>query len=109
MKDCKEELHSLLLEDVSVLPAFTAEIAFLTAVNIQRLAGATLLVLANKQDLQGSMTDIEIRNVRPFIHPVSIYRSFRIFQALDLHSIKSHNWKIWSCSAVTGENLVTGM
>ncbi|KAJ6516418.1 GTP-binding protein [Mycena sanguinolenta] len=42
MKDCKEELHSLLLED--------------------RLAGASLLVFANKQDLQGSMTDVEIRD-----------------------------------------------
>ncbi|KAJ7667507.1 ADP-ribosylation factor family-domain-containing protein [Mycena polygramma] len=71
MKDCKEELHSLLLED--------------------RLAGASLLVFANKQDLQGSMTDVEIRD------------------ALDLRSIKSHHWKIWSCSAVTGENLVTGL
>ncbi|KAJ7727888.1 GTP-binding protein [Mycena metata] len=71
MKDCKEELHSLLLED--------------------RLAGASLLVFANKQDLQGSMTDIEIR------------------EALDLRSIRSHHWKIWSCSAVTGENLVTGL
>ncbi|KAJ7666500.1 GTP-binding protein [Mycena rosella] len=71
MKDCKEELHTLLLED--------------------RLAGASLLVFANKQDLQGSMTDVEIRD------------------ALDLRSIKSHHWKIWSCSAVTGENLVTGL
>ncbi|KAJ7229098.1 GTP-binding protein [Mycena pura] len=71
MQDCKEELHSLLLED--------------------RLAGASLLVFANKQDLPGSLTDIEIRD------------------ALELRSIKSHHWKIWSCSAVTGENLVTGL
>jgi len=71
MQDCKEELHSLLLED--------------------RLAGASLLVFANKQDLPGSLSDIEIRD------------------ALELRSIKSHHWKIWSCSAVTGENLVTGL
>ncbi|XP_006459794.1 GTP-binding protein [Agaricus bisporus var. bisporus H97] len=71
MKDCKEELHSLLTED--------------------RLAGASLLVFANKQDLQGSMTDEEIR------------------QALDLDSIKSHNWRIWACSAVTGKNLISGL
>jgi hypothetical protein len=31
---------------------------------LQRLAGASLLVFANKHDLQGSMTDIEIRDVR---------------------------------------------
>ncbi|KAE9399099.1 ARF/SAR superfamily [Gymnopus androsaceus JB14] len=71
MKDCKEELHSLLLED--------------------RLAGASLLVFANKWDLQGSMNDSQIRD------------------ALDLNSIKSHHWKILSCSAVTGENLIDGL
>ncbi|KAI0734911.1 GTP-binding protein [Fomitopsis betulina] len=71
MNDCKEELHSLLLED--------------------RLAGASLLVFANKQDLQGSMSSTEIRD------------------ALDLLSIKSHRWKILPCSAMTGENLVEGL
>ncbi|KAG7096503.1 ADP-ribosylation factor-like protein 2 [Marasmius oreades] len=71
MRDCKEELHSLLLED--------------------RLSGASLLIFANKQDLQGSMSDREIR------------------EALNLDSIKSHNWAIWSCSAVTGANLVEGL
>ncbi|KAF9480823.1 GTP-binding protein [Pholiota conissans] len=71
MQDCKQELHSLLTED--------------------RLAGASLLVFANKQDLQGSMTDTEIRD------------------ALDLPSITTHRWKIWPCSAVTGANLVSGL
>ncbi|KAI0069242.1 ARF/SAR [Artomyces pyxidatus] len=71
MRDCKEELHSLLLED--------------------RLAGASLLVFANKQDILGSMTDSEIE------------------QALDLPSIKSHEWTIISCSAVTGKNLIEGL
>ncbi|KAF4574471.1 ADP-ribosylation factor-like protein 2 [Pleurotus pulmonarius] len=71
MKDCRDELHSLLLED--------------------RLAGASLLVFANKQDIQGSMNDVEIRD------------------ALDLHLITTHHWKILSCSAVTGENLVAGL
>ncbi|TFK22196.1 GTP-binding protein [Coprinopsis marcescibilis] len=71
MEDCKQELHSLLTED--------------------RLAGASLLVFANKQDLPGSMSDSEICD------------------ALDLRSIKSHHWTIWACSAVTGANLVTGL
>ncbi|KAI0318111.1 ADP-ribosylation factor family-domain-containing protein [Amylostereum chailletii] len=71
MQDCKEELHSLLQED--------------------RLAGASLLVLANKQDIQGSMRDHEIE------------------QALELPMIKSHEWRIIACSAVTGENLVKGL
>ncbi|KIJ19789.1 hypothetical protein PAXINDRAFT_166016 [Paxillus involutus ATCC 200175] len=71
IQDCKEELHNLLLED--------------------RLSGASLLVFANKQDIQGSMTDKEIREL------------------LDLPGIKSHHWKIWPCSAVTGQNLVAGL
>jgi len=71
MQDCKQELHSLLTED--------------------RLAGASLLVLANKQDLQGSMSDAEICDT------------------LDLRSITTHHWKIWPCSAVTGANLVSGL
>ncbi|ETW84438.1 hypothetical protein HETIRDRAFT_381968 [Heterobasidion irregulare TC 32-1] len=71
IQDCKEELHSLLLED--------------------RLAGASLLIFANKQDIFGSMTDDEIT------------------EALELQSIKSHEWKIWPCSAVTGKNLIEGL
>ncbi|KAN0097862.1 ADP-ribosylation factor family domain containing protein [Tylopilus felleus] len=71
IQDCKEELHNLLLED--------------------RLSGASLLVFANKQDIQGSMSDDEIREL------------------LDLPGIKSHHWKIRPCSAVTGQNLVAGL
>lgn len=61
MQDCKEELHGLLLEDVS----FESSINYIhLKVLAQRLAGASLLVFANKQDIQGSMTDNEIRDVR---------------------------------------------
>ncbi|EJD00815.1 GTP-binding protein [Fomitiporia mediterranea MF3/22] len=71
MDDCKEELHKLLTED--------------------RLAGASLLIFANKQDIDGAMSESEIRD------------------ALDLPSIRSHNWRIWSCSAMSGLNLVEGL
>lgn len=43
MESCKAELETLLQEE--------------------RLAGATLLVLANKQDLPGSLTSTEIKDV----------------------------------------------
>ncbi|EFI27645.1 ADP-ribosylation factor-like protein 2 [Coprinopsis cinerea okayama7 len=101
MHDCKRELHSLLTED--------------------RLAGASLLVFANKQDLPGSMDDSEISNVSllvaagiPFSSPVTgILVKYSMLintqQALDLPSIKSHHWTIWPCSAVTGQNLVSGL
>ncbi|KAI8424687.1 hypothetical protein MSG28_006643 [Choristoneura fumiferana] len=68
---CARELHALLREE--------------------RLAGASLLVLANKADLPGALSAKDIR------------------EALDLDSIKSHHWRIVHCSAVTGEHLLDGM
>merc|ERR1711981_41211 len=62
LEDCRKELQGLLQEE--------------------RLLGATLLVFANKQDLQGALTDNEIKI------------------ALELDSIKTHHWKIVWCSAV---------
>lgn len=71
LQDCKLELHNLLLEE--------------------RLAGATLLVFANKQDLQGAAPTEMIKDI------------------LDLTSIKTHHWRIICCSAITGENLLQGV
>ncbi|GLV43573.1 ADP ribosylation factor-like 2 [Carabus blaptoides fortunei] len=71
LEDCKDELHLLLKEE--------------------RLAGCTLLVFANKQDLPGSLSSEEIKDV------------------LELDNIKTHHWKILWCSAVTGQNLLQGI
>ena len=71
LEACSKELSNLLLEE--------------------RLAGATLLVFANKQDLPGALEPKEIREV------------------LELDNIKTHHWIILGCSAVTGENLLSGM
>lgn len=71
LKDCRAELHVLLKEE--------------------RMAGASLLVFANKQDLPGSLTTAQIQEV------------------LELDKIKSHHWAIQGCSAVTGERLLQGM
>ncbi|XP_055334738.1 ADP-ribosylation factor-like protein 2 [Paramacrobiotus metropolitanus] len=71
LEDCKRELHSLLLEE--------------------RLAGATLLVFANKQDLSNALP------------------SPAIAEMLDLKNIKTHNWMILPCCAMSGENLLAGM
>lgn len=57
----------------------------------ERLLGATLLVFVNKQDLPGALPPSEIKEV------------------LELDSIKSHHWQIVPCSAITGENLLTGI
>jgi ADP-ribosylation factor-like protein 2 len=69
MTDCARELHSLLKEE--------------------RLAGATLLVLANKQDIEGSIGVEEI--LRKHLH-------------LDRLEGKRH-WSIRGCSAVTGNGI----
>ncbi|CEG65573.1 ADP-ribosylation factor-like protein 2 [Rhizopus azygosporus] len=71
LNDCKKELFQLLQEE--------------------KLAGATLLVFANKQDIAGALSEKEIKDV------------------LGLEDIKTHHWAILACSAVTGENLLKGM
>ncbi|KAI4174058.1 MAG: hypothetical protein LQ343_002622 [Gyalolechia ehrenbergii] len=70
-KDCRQELAGLLQEE--------------------RLMGASLLVFSNKTDIEGSMSDEEIR------------------KALALDAIKTHRWTIIQCSAITGLGLQEGV
>ncbi|KAI0480251.1 ARF/SAR superfamily [Xylariaceae sp. FL0804] len=69
--DCREELHGLLQEE--------------------RLAGAGLLVLANKTDVPGCMDEDEILG------------------GLRLGAIRTHRWHVLRCSAMTGANLAGGL
>jgi hypothetical protein len=55
MKDCEREMKGLLGEEVRRPRGDQTD--------RQRLAGATLLVFANKQDLSGSLSLTEIRDV----------------------------------------------
>jgi len=71
LEQCKHEM-SVLLEE-------------------ERLAGATLLILANKQDLPGALSSQEIKTI------------------LDLDSIKTHHWSVVGVSAVTGERLISSI
>jgi ADP-ribosylation factor-like protein 2 len=73
LADCKRELHALLQQE--------------------KLAGATLLVFANKQDLPGAFSHADIA------------------KALELDKVcgEKRHWKIVSCSAVTGEGLIAGI
>ena len=64
---CKIELHTLLSE--------------------AELQGVPLLVLANKQDLPGALTDVEITNL------------------LSLPQQKQRNWGIFNTSAIKGDGL----
>ncbi|KYQ89077.1 ARF-like protein [Tieghemostelium lacteum] len=71
IEDCKLELKKLLEEE--------------------KLAGASFLIFANKQDLDGSLTTDEIS------------------KNLDLESLSTHHWTIKGCSAVTGKGLEEGI
>merc|ERR1712139_531180 len=71
LDDCRQELEQLLKEE--------------------RLAGATLLIFANKQDLAGALSAPEIRDF------------------LGLEAITCRHWCILPCSAYTGQGLLEGM
>ncbi|KAF8655752.1 hypothetical protein HU200_060910 [Digitaria exilis] len=77
LDDCRAELHNLLKEEVHHLVS-----------NADR---ASLLVFANKQDIQGALKPAEIAKV------------------LDLAAMeKSRHWQIVGCSAFTGDGLLQG-
>lgn len=73
LADCRAELEALLSQE--------------------KLAGATVLIFANKQDLAGALSADEIS------------------EALGLHGeiFKRRHWSVLPCSAFTGEGLVEGM
>ena len=71
LQDCKDEFDKLLEEE--------------------KLAGATLLIFANKQDLPGALSKEEIASL------------------LELEKIINRHWMIFSCSAVTGDGLPDGV
>lgn len=71
LEDCRHELHKLLREE--------------------KLAGASLLVFANKQDVPGALP------------------SSAVEEALGLGAMDgSRHWEVASCSAVSGEGLLAG-
>ena len=60
----------------------------------EKLAGATLFIFCNKQDVEGALTPKEIR------------------EALELdntEAIQGRHWSIMPCSAMTGDGLLEGM
>lgn len=71
LEDCKKELHNLLVEE--------------------RLAGATLLIFANKQDISGAQSSEDL------------------LKALDLEKMGQRHWRIVSCSGVTGVGVAKGL
>ena len=73
LETCKAELHALLEQE--------------------KLAGASLLIFCNKQDLAGALTPEEIASVLE----------------LREEQFSTRHWAIQACSAVTGDGLVDGV
>ena len=71
LEEVAGELHKMLAED--------------------GLRHASVLVLANKQDLRGAA------------------RPDKVAEALNLHSVRQHDWYLQPCSAVTGDGLYEGL
>lgn len=110
--DCRDELHGLLLQEVSRIRWHGTESFLLTT--RQRLSGASLLILANKTDVEGCMDEQEIRKVSLSAVMVKIWGGARdtgliCMQALRLDEIRTHQWNMLRCSAMTGENLQEGL
>merc|ERR1712096_418777 len=73
LQACRDELHSLLDQE--------------------KLAGASLLVFANKQDLAGALSGEEISKVLE----------------LGTEKFESRHWEIHPCSAMSGAGLIEGL
>jgi ADP-ribosylation factor-like protein 2 len=104
--DCKAELQKLLLQE--------------------KLAGASLLILANKQDLPGALTHEEIAKGRECYSAHTLFGSScaslvvvivviiitmmcLAIIVLELDTLKDRHWKIVACSAVSGAGLIDGV
>jgi ADP-ribosylation factor-like protein 2 len=70
------------------------KLELLSLLDQEKLAGSSLLIFANKQDISGALSSEEIA------------------QVLDLETdviYQNRHWAIQSCSAVTGEGLADGI
>ena len=101
------------------LPIAKAEL--LKMANDENLAGAALLVLANKQDVRGCVgrpafsvgclhawTDRACLFL-PIRHISSCMNAAQISEGLDLTSLRDRQWHIVACSALTGKGLEEGL
>ena len=69
----------------------TSKEELLAMLDEEELKDTALLVFANKQDMEGAMSVMDVSN------------------ALGLSLLKNRTWTIFKCSAVTGEGLTEGM
>jgi ADP-ribosylation factor-like protein 2 len=89
LDDCRTELLNLLSQEVGTQAARKA----LCMTRAQKLAGASVLIFTNKQDMPGAMSSQEVA------------------EALGLtpQQVGSRHWAVLPCSAITGDGLVEGV
>jgi len=72
--------------------------------------GASLLIFKNKSDIKGCMSETDVVEVRPNLLAAYIVDTLlTMIKALGLNKIQTHQWKILTCSAITGLNLQEGI
>jgi len=82
LDNCREELQILLKEE--------------------KLAGASLLIFANKQDLPGALSHQQISDALGLSERVN-------YEEGQCSIVANRHWKIVDCSAITGQGLLEGM
>lgn len=77
----------------------------------QRLSGASLLVFANKTDINGCMDEMEIQEVCSCRSDGNkrARANKQLAKRLRLPAIRTNKWHIIRCSAITGMNLKEGL
>lgn len=95
LEECKRQLRELLVQEVRCINVGRVRVprVWLIGIFFQKLAGASLLIFANKQDLAGALS------------------MERIAELLDLRAddMAGRHWTIFACSAYTGSGLVEGV
>ena len=86
LESCKEEFSKILLQEVIKFENKSLSFNF-----FKKLAGASLMIFANKQDCKDSLKPNQIR------------------EFLGLDKIENRHWFIQGCSAFTGEGLFEGI
>eukprot|EP00981_Chlorochromonas_danica_P002697 scaffold537_cov180-Ochromonas_danica.AAC.2 len=81
----------------------------------EKLAGSSLLILANKQDLGGALS-LEVSHTPPRLGPIDnlcthtlvVLQTISEYLALDSEDLSGRHYLVLPCSAMTGQGLAEG-
>lgn len=90
LQECRDQLREILHQEVKEL--YFPSKSLVDDCHRQKLAGSSLLIFANKQDLGGALS----------------FESISEILALNDEDIGGRHWKIFGCSAMTGVGLQEG-